>query len=160
MLNSTGVSDISRTGSSSARATAGTKRSAALQKTVLRNLSESLGLMMLTTGTTTNPPIMARAPQSIGFIGFPASMLITVMPTPHAKHAQTAARVTPRQYKPSMNGARKAPASAPHEMPISCAMNVGGLRAIISESAMKKRISTRMTTTLRRSMVSTTESSI
>ena len=32
---------------------------------------------------------------------------------------------------------RKAPASAPHEMPISWAMKCGGLSAIISEMTMK-----------------------
>ena len=36
-----------------------------------------------------------------------------------------------------MNGARNAPASAPQEIPISCAMKCGGLSAIISEMTMK-----------------------
>ena len=48
-----------------------------------------------------------------------------------------------------MKGARKAPASAPHEMPMSWAMKVGGFRAIISERTMKKTMRTRITTTLR-----------
>ena len=44
-----------------------------------------------------NSKSIATAPQSIGFTGFPASMLTTVMPTPQTKHAQTEKRVTPRQ---------------------------------------------------------------
>ena len=59
-----------------------------------------------------------------------------------------------------MNGARKAPASAPHEIPMSWAMNVGGFSAIRSEMAMKNMINTRITTTLRRSTFSETMSSI
>ena len=43
---------------------------------------------------------------------------------------------------------------------MSWAMNVGGFRAMSSEMAMKNIISTRMTTTLRRSTFSETMSSI
>ena len=59
-----------------------------------------------------------------------------------------------------MNGARNAPASAPHEMPISWAMNCGGLRAIMSEMTMKKTMRTRITTTLRRSIFAATSALI
>ena len=36
-----------------------------------------------------------------------------------------------------MNGARNAPASAPQEIPISCAMNVGGSIAITTDNTIK-----------------------
>ena len=45
---------------------------------------------------------------------------------PLAKQTQTDAFVTHLKYNPYINGARKAPANAPHEIPISCAINVGG----------------------------------
>ena len=45
-----------------------------------------------------------------------------------------------------MKGARKAPARAPHEIPISWAIKVGGLRAMTTERMMKKATRTRMTT--------------
>ena len=64
------------------------------------------------------------------------------MPIPHAKLAQTAARVTRFQYSPYKNGARNAPASAPQEMPISCAINCaidfGGNKASTTEQIIKK----------------------
>ena len=45
-------------------------------------------------------------------------------------------------------------------MPMSWAMNVGGLSAMSSEMAMKNMMSTRMMTTLRRSIFSETMSSM
>ena len=51
----------------------------------------------LTSRTTGKPPTMAMAPQSMGLMGLPMSMLTTVKPTPQMKHAQTEAVVTPRQ---------------------------------------------------------------
>ena len=42
-------------------------------------------------------PTMAIAPQLMGLMGLPASMLITVRPTPQQKQAQTEAVVMPRQ---------------------------------------------------------------
>ena len=104
------------------------------------------------------PPIMASAPQFMGLIGLPISILMPVRPTPHTKHAQMAVVVIPRQYSPSINGARNAPANAPHEIPMSCAINVGGLRAIIKEMTMKKTMRMRMITTFRRSTFSETVS--
>ena len=59
-----------------------------------------------------------------------------------------------------MKGARKAPARAPHEMPIIWAMKVGGLSASIRLMTMKKTIRTRITTTFRRSIRSATMSSM
>ena len=56
-------------------------------------------------------------------------MLDTVIPTPAAKLAHTAAGVTRFQYSPYRNGARNAPASAPQEIPMSCAMKSGGSSA-------------------------------
>ena len=43
------------------------------------------------------PPTMAMAPQLMGLMGLPNSMLTTVRPTPQTKQAQTLAVVTPRQ---------------------------------------------------------------
>ena len=51
----------------------------------------------LTSQTTGKPPTMAMAPQLMGLMGLPKSMLITVRPTPQMKQAQTEAVVTPRQ---------------------------------------------------------------
>ena len=69
------------------------------------------------------PATIAIAPALIGEAMYPRNRLDTVMPIPHAKLAQTAARVTPFQYRPYKNGAKNAPASAPQEIPISCAIN-------------------------------------
>ena len=51
----------------------------------------------LTSQTTGKPPTIAMAPQLMGLMGLPASMLITVRPTPQMKQAQTDVVVTPRQ---------------------------------------------------------------
>ena len=51
----------------------------------------------LTSHTTGNPPTMAMAPQLMGLMGLPSSILTTVSPTPQMKQAQTLAVVTPRQ---------------------------------------------------------------
>ena len=55
------------------------------------------------------------------------------------------------QNKEKRNGAKKAPASAPQEMPISCAIKVTELwywiSAIIAEIAIKTTIKIRMETT-------------
>ena len=45
------------------------------------------------------------------------------MPTPQIKLTRQAATVVRFQYRPYKNGARQAPAIAPHEIPISCAIN-------------------------------------
>lgn len=120
----------------------------------------SLGVSRLTIHTIGNPPTMAMAPQLTGLIGLPSIMLITVIPTPQMKHAQTDVVVMFFQYSPSMKGARNAPASAPHEIPISCAMNVGGLSAMSSDIVMKNTISTRIMITFRCSIRCETVSSI
>ena len=65
------------------------------------------------------------------------NILETVSNTPQVKLAQTAALVTPFQYRPYRNGARKAPASAPQEIPISCAIKVGGSSAMITLITIK-----------------------
>ena len=79
------------------------------------------------------PPTIATAPQLIGDcitagnLNNPHVLLIkfsVMIPVPHIKHVQQAATVVFFQYKPYKNGARNAPAIAPHETPISCAMNV------------------------------------
>ena len=46
------------------------------------------GVMRLTRATTTKPPTIATAPQSMGFISaLPSIMFTTVSPTPHTKQA-------------------------------------------------------------------------
>lgn len=47
------------------------------------------------------------------------SMFAIIRPQPKMKHTQHARRLVRFQYRPYRNGARNAPASAPHEMPIS-----------------------------------------
>ena len=96
------------------------------------------GVKRLTIGTIISPPIIATAPQFIGFINF-KKMLIMVNPTPNVKLAQTAAFVVFFQNNPYKNGERNAPARAPHEMPISCAINVGGFNAITTEIIIKNK---------------------
>ena len=54
------------------------------------------GERRLTSQTTGKPPTMAMAPQLIGLMGLPNSMLTTVIPTPQIKQAQTEMVVTPR----------------------------------------------------------------
>ena len=90
---------------------------------------------MLTTGTSRKPASMANAPQLMGDckMGGNAdrkSMFKTMMPVPKMKLAQAPAVVTRYhlvtrfQYNPYRNGARNAPAKAPQETPISCAIKV------------------------------------
>lgn len=120
----------------------------------------NLRVKRLTNQTTGKPPNIAIAPQLTGLIGFPANMFTTVIPTPQMKQAQTEAVVTPRQYKPNIKGARKAPAKAPQDIPINWAIKVGGLSAISNEITIKKTIRTRITTTFRCSIFSATSSLI
>ena len=96
--------------------------------------------MTLTMGTRIKLPSMAMAPATMEDPNNGTKIFKTVMPTPKIKLIQTAALVTRFQYKPYMKGAKKAPAKAPQEIPISCAMKVGGLRAKITERTMKKMI--------------------
>ena len=92
---------------------------------------------MLTTGTMIKPKIIAIAPALIGEAMNLRNIFETVKRTPHAKLAHTESFVTPFQYNPYINGARKAPARAPHEIPMSCAIKVGGSRAITTLITMK-----------------------
>ncbi len=83
----------------------------------------------LTTGTITSPASIATTPQSIGDCIKPGryalkNMLKIIMPAPKIKLAQAEALVVRLEYRPYRNGAKNAPASAPHEMPMSCAMKV------------------------------------
>ena len=69
----------------------------------------------------------------------------TSAPTPKAKETHTEAFVAFFQYSPYRKGARKAPASAPQETPIICAMKVmpgfaSLMMAMAAETAMKKTI--------------------
>ena len=66
-----------------------------------------------------------------------------MIPVPHTKHVQQAATVVFFQYKPYRNGARNAPAIAPHETPMSCAMNV--IRLEYCTMAMTADTATNMT---------------
>ena len=62
-------------------------------------------------------------------------MCTTVMPTPAIKLAMQAAFVTPFQKSPYINGARNAPASAPHEIDMRVEITVCGfLRVIIAST--------------------------
>ena len=58
-----------------------------------------LGVTKLTNGTTINPATMAMAPALIGDAINLKNILATVIPTPQAKLAQTAALVTPLQIE-------------------------------------------------------------
>ena len=96
------------------------------------------GEIKLTIGTIIIPAIIATAPALMGDAMNLKNMFDTVINTPLAKLAQTAAFVTPFQYKPYINGAKNAPANAPQEIPISCAMKVGGSKAITTLITIKK----------------------
>ena len=69
----------------------------------------------LTIGTSTRLTSMVNAPALIGEAMKCQIILATVTPMLKIKLTQTAAFVTFFQYKPYINGARNAPASAPHE---------------------------------------------
>ena len=89
----------------------------------------------LTIGTRTSPNSIANAPAlrgdiTLSFQPFEATVstssgnqprlnrhiCTTVMPTPEIRLAQTAALVIFLENRPYINGARNAPASAPHEI--------------------------------------------
>ena len=77
-----------------------------------------------------------------------ASMFTSMKITEKRKFTQQARGVVFFQYRPYRKGARKAPAIAPQEIPISCAMKVTldlyWIRAMITEIRMKSTISQRM----------------
>ena len=83
------------------------------------------------------PAAIATAPALIGDAMNLKNILDTVINTPLAKLAQTAALVTPFQYKPYINGAKNAPANAPQEIPMSCAIKAGGSNAITTLITIK-----------------------
>lgn len=99
---------------------------------------------MLTAGTTTNPTTIAKAPALIGDAIYLKNILEMVIPMPVMKQAQTPALVTPFQYSPYKKGAKNAPAKAPQEIPINCAMNVGGSNAKNTDTATNATISRRI----------------
>ena len=118
----------------------------------------------LTAGTTTSPSSIASIPALIGEVKYGLMKVLPVnvqymqahmTPTPVMKEAQTDAGVVRFQYKPYRNGARKAPASAPHEIPMSWAMKVTELLAWMmastEEMMMKKSTSRRMQSSCLRS---------
>ena len=83
----------------------------------------------LTTGTMTNPASIAITPQFIGDLIIAGNMLLLsilsiMMPQPKMNEVHAAAFVVFFQYSANKNGARNAPARAPHEIPIICAINV------------------------------------
>ena len=90
------------------------------------------------------PATIAAAPALIGDLIHLKNIFKRVMPTPHAKLAQTEAFVIFLEYSPYRKGARKAPARAPQEIPISCAIKVGGSRAITTEITTKNTSKIRM----------------
>ena len=75
-------------------------------------------------------------------------MSTSMKTTENRKLAQQPAADVPFQYRPYRNGARNAPAMAPQEIPISCAMKVTLLwywiRAMTTEMAIKTTIRPRM----------------
>ena len=76
------------------------------------------------------------------------NMLAIINVTLNAKHVQHAAVVTFLEYNEYMNGARNAPAIAPHDMPIICAMKLTELlywiNASTADIAMNMTIKTRI----------------
>ena len=74
---------------------------------------------MLTIGTSANPISITMAPAFMGEVIKLKNMFDVVKPTPNIKHAQIEALDVPFQYRLYRNGARKAPARAPQEIPIS-----------------------------------------
>ena len=107
----------------------------------------------LTIGTKISPASMAIAPALMGDCSSGGnqvenSMLATMSSDPKAKLTQQAVRVVFFQYRPYRNGARKAPARAPQEIPMSWAIKVillvYWISAITAEIAIKTTISRRM----------------
>ena len=90
------------------------------------------------------PPSKEIAPKE-------TSSCTTVTPVAYTKQVATALFVTFFAYRPYRNGARKAPARAPHETPIICAINVMLKRsfrtAITAETITKNTMKIRMTRT-------------
>ena len=82
------------------------------------------GVTRLTRGTIASDASMATAPATIGDPKKGTAMLPTVKPTPTAKLAHTLAFDTRLLNRPQKSGPKKAPARAPHEMPMSWAMKV------------------------------------
>ena len=83
----------------------------------------------LTTGTITSPASIQKAPALIGDCSTTgnqsfATIFASITIVENTKFTHTAGLVTRFQYRLYKNGARNAPARAPHEMPISCAMKV------------------------------------
>ena len=91
----------------------------------------------LTTGTITSPASIAIAPQLIGDCIIVGNELLKkifaiIRTELNMKHTQHEAFVTRFEYNEYIKGARNEPASAPHETPISCAINVIELLYCIS----------------------------
>ncbi len=105
----------------------------------------------LTTGTITSPDSMARNPALMGEVKYGlmktcpvniAHMQPTMIRMPDPKLTQTDAAVVRFHYRPYRKGARKAPARAPQDMPMSWAMKVTELfawtMAMAADITMKK----------------------
>ena len=87
------------------------------------------GVNRLTTGTIKKPASITIAPQLIGDCMIAGKLLLkkifaVIMVQLKMKHTQQDALVTLLEYKEYINGAKNAPASAPHETPMSCAIKV------------------------------------
>ena len=89
-----------------------------------------------------------------------ATRFQAIIPTPKINETQTLADDVFLLYRPNINGARNAPASAPHEIPISCAINVTPLlyctTAITAEIAINTTMKIRMINTCFFSVISFT----
>ena len=94
-------------------------------------MSAAVGFLVkiLTSGTITNPASIATAPQLIGDCSIFGkwllkSILASIKAELNRKLDHAAAFVTFFEYSESRYGARNAPASAPHEIPIRSAIKV------------------------------------
>ncbi len=87
------------------------------------------GVKRLTTGTMINPASMAMAPQLIGDCMMAGKesrkkILAIIRMELNRKQTQQEAFVTFLEYREYIKGARKEPARAPQDTPISCAIKV------------------------------------
>ena len=116
--------------------------------------------MRLTIGTMMRDTIIATAPATMGDEKKLMNIFSTVMPTPATKLAHTAIFDVFLSYSAYTKGPRNAPARAPHEIPISCAINVGGLSAIKTEITINTPMNTRIVSTCFFSVISFTNRSL
>ena len=107
---------------------------------------------MVNTNSSTGTPFTDNQPT-------PMANCTNSSPVPNTKLTATAALVTFLLYRPYRKGARNAPASAPQDTPIIWAINTESFQmesfrmAMTAETAMKNTMNTRITSTLRFSLI-------